>query len=252
MKRSLILRLIFSLCLICLANLEAKAQMQEDYFNKPDSLPIAPARTDTTKKVRFVYPLYNGFSVGTNIMDPVMNVFGQKYGSYEVMAEVNLYNRFWPEISFGIGQANRINDDEIRYKVNPAFFGRIGMSYNFLHGKEKPYAVLFSFRYGFSSYKADIYGLQYDNGYWPATPTFDLLDQKFNSHWLELGAGIRVPVHKNIQMGWTVYYKPMLSSGKTKNAQPWFVPGYGVYGSGFGVSYQVYFYLPGKKEKVKK
>ena len=252
MKRSLILRLIFSLCLICLTSMEAKAQMQDDYFNKPDSLPVAPARTDTTKKVKFVYPLYNGFSVGTNILEPILNAFGQEYGSYEVIAEANILNRFWPEISFGIGQSNYTNDDDIRYKVKPSFFGRIGMSYNFLYGKERPNALLLSFRYGFSSYKADIFGLQYDNGYWPATPTFDILDQKFTSHWIEVGFGIRVPVHKNIQMGWMVYYKPMLSAGDTKNAQPWFVPGYGLYGSGFGVSYQVYFHLPSKKEKVKK
>ncbi len=252
MKRSLILRLLFSLCLICLVSLESKAQMQDDYFNKPDSLPEAPPQTEKVKKVKYEYPLYNGFSIGTNIFDPIMNVFGQKYGSYEIIAEANLHNRFLPELSFGIGRADHTNDNDIRYKVNPAFFGRIGMSYNFFHGKEKPNAVLASFRYGFSSYKADIFGLQYDNGYWPATPTFDLIDQKFTSHWIELGVGIRVPVHENIQMGWMVYYKPMLSAGDTKNAQPWFVPGYGLYGSSFGVSYQVYFHLPGKKEKVKK
>ncbi|MGL4292637.1 MAG: DUF6048 family protein, partial [Bacteroidales bacterium] len=63
-------------------------------------------------------------------------------------------------------------------------------------------------------------------------------------HWLELGARIRVKVFKNLYMGWVAYYKFLLKEGSTTTANPWYIPGYGINGKGFGISYNIYYNLP--------
>ena len=250
MKRNPIFRFAISMLLL-IGSLSTMAQTNP-YYNAKDSLPVAPAKVDTAKIKGHIYPLYNGISIGTNIASPVMRLFGQDYSSYEVMVDANFYNRFFPEISFGIGSADGTNDQGMRYETAPSFFGRIGMHYNFLYNKERPNAVFASIRYGFSSHKATITCNNVSDGFWPGTTNVRIQDEAFTSHWVEIGAGIRVDILPWFQMGWMVYYKPMLSSGKTKLANPWYIPGYGANGNGFGLAYNVLFKIPYRNIKEKK
>ncbi len=251
MKRNPIFRFAISLLLGLICTLPAMAQTNP-YFNQTDTLPIAPAKVDTAKNIGHIYPRYNGISIGTNIASPVMRLFGQDYSSYEVMIEANLYNRFFPEVSFGIGSADGTNDQGMRYQTTPSFFGRIGMNYNFLYNKDRPNAVFASIRYGYSAHKASITCDNVSDGFWPGTTDVSIQDEAFSSHWVELGAGIRIEVLPWLHMGWMLYYKPMISSGKTKLANPWYIPGYGANGNGFGFAYNIFFKIPPRNKKEKK
>ncbi|MEG0949535.1 MAG: DUF6048 family protein [Bacteroidales bacterium] len=198
-------------------------------------------KADTAKQHR---KLFNGIMVGVNIADPIMRAFGQKYGGYEGVVEANLLNRFFPEVSFGVGSAKTTADRGFHYEGKPAFYGRVGMNYNFKYKSDSPNFLIVGLRYGFSSYRANITNLTYENGYWDPSGPYDLLDQKFTSHWLEIGGGIRVKVFKNLYMGWMVYFKPLLKEGDTPTAVPWYIPGYGANGNSFGFCYNIYYRLP--------
>ncbi|MEG1586444.1 MAG: DUF6048 family protein [Bacteroidales bacterium] len=230
MKNRRILHSIIKLSLLCLT-VGAHAQT------------VVVTKADTTKQ-RHNYPLFNGVMVGVNIADPILRAFGQEYGGYEGVVEVNLHNRFFPEISFGIGSAKHTSERDFHYEGKPAFFGRIGMNYNFRYNSDVPNYLIVGLRYGFSSYRADITNLSYNNGYWDSSGPYNLPDQKFNSHWLEIGAGIRVKVFKKLYMGWMLYFKPLLKEGNTKFANPWYIPGYGANGKGFGFNYTIYYKIP--------
>ncbi|MDO5570676.1 MAG: DUF6048 family protein [Bacteroidales bacterium] len=201
--------------------------------------------------IAHVYPFFNGLRVGVNILNPALMAFGQDWGSYEGVVEASIHNRFFPEWSFGVGSADKTADNGSRYIGNNAFFNRFGVSYNFRYNSTLPNYFVFSVRYGISSYKADITGLSFSDDYWGSIDNINLYNQKFTSQWVELGAGIRVQVFKNIYMGWTVYVKPLIKSGSTENANPYYIPGYGTYGNKFGVNYNIYYQLPIKTKKPK-
>ena len=68
----------------------------------------APQRTASPLKpvadtVAAKRPLLRGIAVGVNIADPLLRLFGQDYGGYEAMLEVNLKNRFFPRAVGGRG-----------------------------------------------------------------------------------------------------------------------------------------------------
>ena len=54
------------------------------------------AATQKEEKPKIQYPLLNGLMIGVDLFDPAARLFGQKYGAYQVSAELNLYNRFFP------------------------------------------------------------------------------------------------------------------------------------------------------------
>ena len=63
------------------------------------------AATQKEEKPKIQYPLLNGLMIGVDLFDPAARLFGQKYGAYQVSAELNLYNRFFPIWEIGIGSA---------------------------------------------------------------------------------------------------------------------------------------------------
>ena len=56
------------------------------------------AALDTVAKPKSkpVYPLYNGMSVGVNFGDAVMMAIGDRFGSFDIHADVSLHNWFFP------------------------------------------------------------------------------------------------------------------------------------------------------------
>jgi hypothetical protein len=201
--------------------------------------PVAEAKADT---VRVKGPFFRGLTVSVNIADPLLRAFGQDYGGYEAAIEANLRNRFFPEFSIGVGSADTEADRGFRYKTPNALYGRVGVSYNFRYKVDAPNYFVVALRFGHCSYKADITNIDYSDDYWPDLTGQNLPTQKFSSTWMELGAGIRVKVFRGLSMGWMVWVKPMLKSGATEQAKPWYTPGYGT--SSFGFSYNIYYNIP--------
>lgn len=197
------------------------------------------------KKPKVQYPLLNGLMIGVDLFDPAAMLLGQKYGSYQVSAELNLYNRFFPIWEIGIGRAKDTPEDmNFTYKGKPALYNRIGMNYNFRYGSESPNFFYVGIRYGFSSFKYDITDITLNSPYWDETYRENILDQKSTAHWLELVGGIRVKIIDNLYMGWSVRYKRTLSVSKTPQASPWYIPGFGTKDSNFGFAYTISYNIP--------
>ena len=242
MRRKLISNYIISILLLLFAFSSVSAQQQEQEAKFVEVV--------NEEKVDSIHhSFFKSFAIGTNLASPVMKALGQDHGDFEILAELNLMNRFFPELSFGAGDGHVFADNGIRIDVPYAFFYRGGLHYNFLHKKDTPGWVMGGIRYGFSSYKSTFQNLVSTDDYWPSTSPTDLPEQKFNSHWLEVGGGIRVKCYKGLFLGWMVYYKWLVKQGATQNANPWYIPGYGVNGNNFNITFNVLYNIEFKKAK---
>ena len=203
------------------------------------------AATQKEEKPKIQYPLLNGLMIGVDLFDPAARLFGQKYGAYQVSAELNLYNRFFPIWEIGIGSAKDTPEDQnFTYEGKPALYNRIGMNYNFRYGSESPNFFYVGIRYGFSSFTYDITDISINSPYWDQTFQENILDQKSTAHSLEFVGGIRVKIIDNLYMGWSIRYKRTLSVSKTPQASPWYIPGFGTKDSNFGFAYTLSYNIP--------
>lgn len=238
MKRILILLLSINLC--CAIGWAQGASIPKNSEAKAQEMTLPEELPDS---VKYRYPLFNGLSLSVNLFPPVMQVFGKDYCSYEAMITADIHHRFMPQVAAGIGSCNELSDNGYRYKSQMTPFFKVGMVYNFQFNEYKYgrdfYAAFIRYGYGYS--KADITGLTYNDGFWNEYGPADIRDQKFHSHWLELGAMIKVEVVKHISLGWDISFKPFLSKGGNEYANPYYVPGYGATSSKIGMAFNLYW-----------
>lgn len=218
----------------------------------------APQTEKKDKKDKIYYPLYNGMSVGLDLWGIGSQIFGSDFLSTEIAVDVNLKNRFFPIAEIGYGSTDTWSDKGINYKSNAPYF-RIGMDYNALFNKQHGHMLLVGLRYGVSSFKYDVEALAIDDpiyggvvgnpnledGIWGGSLPYNHRGMKGSMQWAELCVGIRAHVWKEIYMGWALRFKFRMSSSADEYGDPWYVPGFGKYGSNtLGVTYTITYKLP--------
>lgn len=224
------------ICLLISLLLFAPMQAQEKKQNP---------ETETEKK-----PLFQGVGIAVDLGGIGNKLFGGTYMSSEVAAEVNLLNRYMPVVEIGYGVSNMTDEDKnISYKASAPYF-RVGMNYNFMHNKDTYSIIYGGLRYGFSSFSFDISAPDLQDPVWGGSTPFHYEGLSCTAQWVEIVAGIRAQIWKNLHMGWAVRYKRLLSYTEHPNADPHYIPGYGVYDNvKFGFTYNIIYYLPLSKKK---
>ena len=222
----------------------------------PQGAPPKKEKKDAKEEVH--YPLYNGMSVGLDLWGIGSSVFGGDFLSSEVSVDVNLKNRFFPIAELGYGSTDTWSDKGIHYKSNAPYF-RIGMDYNTLYKKQHGHMLLVGLRYGVSSFKYDVDALglddpiyggivgnpNLDDEIWGGSLPYNHKGMKGSMQWAEFCVGIRAHVWKALYMGWSLRFKFKLSASADEYGDPWYVPGFGKYGSNtMGVTYTITYKLP--------
>ncbi len=201
---------------------------------------IATLDTVTKPKSRPNFPLYNGVTVGINIGDALMMAFGQKYGSYDIQADVSLFNWIFPVVEAGLGFVNTTPQNKnYTYKVNPSFYAKIGFNYNFLYKSDPAYQLFLGFRAGFSHFRWDLKNITISSPYWQQDAVFQMSGLRSTALWGEALAGIKVKIVSGFSLGWTFRWHFPFKITKAKASTlpegmrdyapstPWFIPGYG-------------------------
>jgi len=189
-------------------------------------------------------PLFHAASVGINIWDPVMRIFGQNYGLASAWAELSLHNRYKPFVEVGLGAASHeCPNNNYRYKSPLSVFFKIGANYNFLFNSNPDYQLYAGVRYGFSPFSFAVDDVVLDSGYWGETSRFNIPSQNATAGWLEFGLGLRVKVWGPISAGWEFKYHTLIHSSKGRYGDPWYIPGYGTRGSSITGSFSVSYTL---------
>lgn len=209
---------------------------------------------DTTvvaKKTGMIYPLMESVTVGVNLWDPAMRIFGQHYGGVDFWAELSLHNRYKPVIEAGFGSCDETPDGKnYTFKTKMSPFFRIGINYNVFYNNNPKYQLVAGVRYGFTPFSYEVTNVTMPPGYWDEDMKFNIPSQSSTAGFFEFVAGVRVGIIKNISLGWTVKYHSLLHEGKAKYGKPMYIPGFGKRGSSFTGSFSISYTLPLNKPEV--
>lgn len=185
---------------------------------------------DTVTKVRSKpnYPLYNGVTVGINFGDALFAAFGQRYGSYDIWANVSLHNWFFPTIECGLGFADDTPARQnFTYKTKPSFFAKVGIDYNFLYKSNPDYQLCLGLRAGMTSFSYDVTDVTINSGYWGESQNLSLTGLHSTSYYGEALLGLRVKIVSHFSLGWNIRWHHNFYTKADGQNKPWFIPGYG-------------------------
>lgn len=249
-----------SLLLCCLLSLPAFGQSIQSSANRANS-PEQKKEKKEPKKLEpteMEYPLYNGVSVGVDLWGVGSKLLGGENLSAEVCVNVNLYNRFLPTAEIGYAQSNADGDIGTRYKTQAPYF-RIGLDYNALYKRKHGHMITVGLRYGVTNFKYDIEAIGLDDpiyggtvgnpnledDIWGGSLPYNQPGMKGSMQWIEVCTGLRARITPSLYMGWAIRFKYKLSATTGQYGDPWYVPGYGKYGSStIGVTYTITYKLP--------
>lgn len=205
------------------------------------------------KKPKMLYPKIYEVSVGLNLWDPIMRIFGQDYGIGGVDVRLNMYNRYIPTLEVGLGQARHTADEYgYTYRSPLAPYAKVGIDYNFFFNSDPAYQLYGGLRYGFSSFKYEVTGATDPGTYWGDKTTFDIPSQSASAGWLEVVLGLRVRLWGNISAGWALRYHTILHQSHPVGGDPWYIPGYGTASSPLSGSITISYTIPlGHKRPAK-
>ena len=80
---------------------------------------------------------------------------------------------------------------------------------------------------------------------WGGSVPFHHKGMKGSMQWLEFCVGIRAQIWKQVSMGWAMRFKFKTSASTDTYGNPWYVPGFGQYGSNsLGATYTIVYKLP--------
>lgn len=178
------------------------------------------AQKDTT------YKPFSYVRVGLDLARIPVSLANKTFNAYELQIESNFRKDIWMLSEFGFGNSIASNQ-YVKYKSSNVFL-RYGIDKTFFD-KEFPGDLD-------NSFVGLRYGLSYVNRSEAAYAIFDpiwgnstgLIKQKnVMAHWLELIAGFKVELRKNLFMGWTVRGKALVNPKAFELLPPPYLAGYG-------------------------
>lgn len=208
---------------------------------------------DTTlvnRKAKMLYPLLESVSIGVDIWDPAMRIFGQHYGLIGFWGELSLHNRYKPVFELGFGQCDDTPDDRnftFHVPVSPYF--KIGLNYNIFYNNSPDYQFNVGLRYGFTPFKWSVTAGTISDGYWQENTAASIPSQSATAGYFEFTAGVKVKIWRWLSMGWTARYHALLHEGKSAFGEPMYIPGYGKRSSHFTGSFSIIYTLPLNKKR---
>ncbi len=197
------------------------------------------------KKAPMKFPLLHSASIGVNIWDPVMRLFGQKYGLISFSGTLNIHNRYLPTFEVGLGKANNTPDDNnFTYRSPMSVYFKIGGGYNFMYNNNPDYQMFASLRYGFAPFSFSIDNVIIDSPTWGTPASATIPAQHATAGWLEVGLGLKVKLFGPISAGWRVFFHTLLHESKCEYGKPWYIPGFGSRKGAISGSFSIFYTIP--------
>lgn len=193
----------------------------------------------------YVYPKLHDLTIGVNVWDPVMRIFGQKYGLGSVWAGIDFYNRFMPVVEVGLSATDDTPSGlNYTYHSGVAPFFKLGVNYNFLYNSNDAYRLWASVRYGFTSFSYQIKDVVADNDYWGESVPVAFPSQRSVAGYFEIGLGLKVKIAGPVSLGWMVNYHSILHESSQPDGRPMVIPGMGKRSGSIGGSLSIMYTIP--------
>ncbi len=211
---------------------------------------IAPGNAPLGRVPKMLNPLLFSASVGIDIWDPLMRIFGQSYGLIGFSAELNLHNRYIPVVEVGLGNANSTPAHQnYTYHVGISPYFRIGVNYNFLYNSNPDYQFVAGLRLGWSRFNYQLRDVTITDSYWGESEVVNFPVQTSSVTYLNVNFGLRVKIWKPISMGWNVRFRTILHETAQPDGKPWYIPGYGSRNGIITGSFSIYYTFSLVKKK---
>jgi hypothetical protein len=179
-------------------------------------------------------------------------LFSEKRGFFEAEADIDI-DRFFLVANYGLSSF-RLDESTYRYE-NTGSYLRFGADFNLMHDDPNNNITFIGLRYSRASFSDKLdYNtqavIQTETG-WPNTVE-TVSNDRLRAGWLEMDAGIKIRVVKQLYLGFTVRYKLFLKVTGQETMRPYFVPGFGknIGTSAFGFNYYVSYRLPFRNKTV--
>jgi len=167
--------------------------------------------------------------------------------AFEVSADFEIKPFYYAVAEYG-RQKVHVANDYYDYSSDGNYF-RIGFDYNFLGKKlsvDRYEMVFGGIRYCFSSCTHQATDLYIPDNYWGDVHIGGLSSSKVTANWLELTAGIRGELIKNVFVGWSFRARLMMFGKQDEVMYPYYIPGFGTGNrkAAIGFNYYVYYKIP--------
>lgn len=209
---------------------------------------ITEKETDSIKPKKDLY-----LRVGVNTIKPIISFFDEDVKGIGIIADMNVYKRFYAAIEFG-NEEKTTNEDYFNFTTTGSYF-KAGFDFNAYNnwvGMNND--IFFGLRYGVSffdqtlnNYTSHTIG-SYLN---PELVTAGTEFTSLNAHWFEFVMGLKVETIKNIYIGMSMSFNKILSTKEPENFKNLYAPGFGRIFSndtGFGFNYTLSYQIPIRKK----
>ncbi|MFP4292216.1 MAG: DUF6048 family protein [Cyclobacteriaceae bacterium] len=198
--------------------------------------------------------------IGPAVNELILSALDDKGTYYGFQADV-VRGRFMLAAEYGRAELERNSEpgappgEEFSYSMNGDFF-KLGVDVNMLTDKrEGSYEasndiIFFGLKYAFSSIDDRISFTSREN-VWGAT-TITQSNENLGVRWLEMNAGVKVSVYKNVFLGYTLRYRFARRYIDRSSLVPYRIPGFGggEDTSNFGFDYYIYYRIPLRKQQL--
>ncbi len=164
--------------------------------------------------------------VGIDAASIVRSTLSKSFSSYELHGELRWNKNLWMGIETGWGNA-QLNNQKLSY-TNQNMFLRVGFDKTFFQGEFKGDMdnAFLGFRYGLAPIKRSALAYNITDPVWGMV-SGQLPSQNYFAHWIELTAGLRLEVIKNIFVGWNLRARTYANPSVIGRYAPLHIAGYG-------------------------
>lgn len=178
------------------------------------------------KEIDDSIPFFRGVQVKVDAIGLVQKAVSD-YGQYEAGVRVNLKDKYFPVVEFGLGKADhREVTTAISYHTS-APYAKIGMDFNIMKNKHDIYRAYIGARLAGTSFKYDLDNPAIIDPVYGGNYPVHEQGVKAKYTWMEALAGIDAKIYGPIHLGWSVRYYRRLSHDDGALGNVWYVPGFG-------------------------
>lgn len=199
-----------------------------------------------------------GIRFGTDLSEFVLPLFYPETRGYEFLADFQILDNIFIAGEYGISRIKLDTDSyKFNYDLNGSFI-KLGLNRNILkHDDITKNDLLFvGFRYSFSRFKHKASNINIIDEQWDEVIITETEEISLSCHYIDLVAGVKTELFKNIYIGWTIRGMIRLKLKSDDIMSPYFIPGFGKgdKNAAIGFNYSIYYRIPYKisvKEKKK-
>jgi hypothetical protein len=197
-----------------------------------------------------------GFRFGTDVSKFFLPLFYPETKGYELLADLQITDNIFIAGEFGIS-STRLDTDSysFNYNLNGRYF-KIGINKNMLKqdDKTKNDLVFVGIRYSYTGIKHKATNISIADDHWDEEIIVETGEHNLKCHYIDVVAGVKTELFKNIFMGWTIRGMIRLAPKSYGIMTPYIIPGFGK-GSrkaSLGFNYSIYYRIPYKIAVKKK